>query len=85
MAEAVGEGYDVWNLSECTLSDMKYQISSGYPVCAKWSETQNVLIIGYDQFNIWIYDKLTGEPKAIAFEDAEAACEASKNIFYSYH
>lgn len=85
MAEAVGEEYDVWNLSECTLSDMKYQISSGYPVCAKWSETQNVLIIGYDQFNIWIYDKLTGEPKAVAFEDAEAACEASKNIFYSYH
>jgi len=85
MEKAVGEDRDVWNLSECSLSSMKYQISCGYPVCAKWTDDSSVLITGYDQFNIWIYDKAAGEPKAVAFEDAEAACEAAGNIFYSYH
>ena len=83
--EAVGDDVDIWNLTDCSLASIRYQISNGYPVAGRWSENENALIIGYDIYNIWLYDKQTGEPKAYAFEDAEAAFAAAGNVFLSYH
>ena len=86
LQKAVGERYSVWNLSGCSLASLKYQISSGYPVCAKWSDTENVLILGYDTYeNIWIYDRKEKQPKAVAFEEAQENCSKYGNIFISYH
>ncbi len=86
LLEALGDGYTVWNLSGCSLESLKYQLSNGYPVIGKWSDSQSVLILGYDQYeNIWYYDQATNSAAAVAFEEAEAAFEAQGNIFMSYH
>ena len=85
VALAVGEAYNVWNLSGCSLSSLYYQLSNGYAVVGQWSETENRLIVGYDPYNIWYLDPATGEPAAVAFEDAEAAFGSCGNIFISYH
>ena len=86
LQNAVGEGYQIWNLSGCSLSSIRYQIDNGYPVCAKWSGSETVLIIGYDNYeNIWIYDRETKEPRAIAEEEAQEAFGSNGNIFISYH
>ncbi len=83
--EAAGEAYNVWNLSGCSLSAVLYQISNGYAVIGQWSETQNLLLVGYDAYNVWYYDPATGEPAAIALEDAQNTFAAFGNIFISYH
>jgi flagellar basal body-associated protein FliL len=85
VAQALPEGYNVWNLSGCSLDSIQYQISNGYCVIGQWSDTENKLIVGYDQFNIWLYDSTTGEAYAVAFEDAEAAFGSCGNMFISYH
>ena len=83
--DAVGSDHIVWNLSGCSLNAICYQISNGYAVVGKWSDGSSRLILGYDQFNVWIYDPGTGETYAVALEDAEPAFEALGNIFISYH
>ena len=85
IAQVIGEDYNVWNLSACSLSSIYYQLSNGYPVIGQWTEEENLLIIGYDQYNIWYYDSSTGQAKAIVFEDAQAQFAAMGNVFISYH
>ncbi len=79
-------GYDhvVMNMGGCPLSSLKYQLDNGYPVAAKWDGGLNILIIGYDYYNIWFHNPETGAPQAIAFEDAEAQFAAYGNVFISY-
>ncbi len=83
VAEAVGADYSVLNLTGCSVSALRYQLSNGYAVVGKWSAEENKLIAGYDAFNIWVYDN-AGGLYAIAFEDAETAFASQGNIFLSY-
>ena len=46
---------------------------------------ETILILGYDQYNIWIYNPAEGGLSAIAFEDAEPRLERMGNVFISYH
>ena len=85
VAQAVGNGYNIWNLSGCSLSSIRYQLSGGYPVAARWGVGETILILGYDQYNIWIYNPAEGGLSAIAFEDAEPRLEQMGNVFISYH
>ena len=84
-SEAVGEEYDIINLTGCSLDSIRYQISNGYAVAGQWSTDRTALIVGYDIYdNIWIYNAETGEADAVAFEEAQAAFEENGNIFISY-
>lgn len=82
--QALGEGYTVMNLTGCSLESMYYQISSGYPVIAGVSEETAAVIVGYDLYNIWMYDPASGETAPMASDDAEALLESLGNIFVSY-
>ncbi len=84
LQQALGDSYTVLNLSGCSLSSLRYQISNGYPVVAKVSDTGTTLMVGYDIYNVWLYDAATGNVSAMALEDAEALFASAGNIFVSY-
>ncbi len=84
--EAVGDDCTVLNYSGCSTTSIRYQISRGYPVVAKFSETKNVLIVGYDIFdNLWYYDPETKKVTAIGKNDSAAQFGSQGDIFLSYY
>ena len=62
---------------------MKYYISRGYPVLG-YTKDQVYLMIGYDRDNIWVYDRSTGKPKAIASDDSREMFRADGFRFITY-
>ena len=81
----LGDGYKVMNYTGCSIESIRYQISRGYPVIAKYSEDRTILLIGYDRFdNLWYYDAELGEAKAIGDIDAAAIFGNMGNVFVSY-
>ncbi|MCI1305541.1 MAG: hypothetical protein LKG40_04870 [Lachnospiraceae bacterium] len=84
--EAVGDDCTVLNYSGCSTTSIRYQISRGYPVVAKFSETKNVLIVGHDIFdNLWYYDPETKKVTAIGKNDSAAQFGSQGDIFLSYY
>ena len=72
------------NLSGCTREELYYQLSKGYPVLARVSDSSVYYVIGYDEYNIWIYDKTSGKAKAVATDDADALFKKNSYQFLSY-
>ena len=85
LEEALGEGYKVLNLTGCTQEAISYMISRGYPVLARTSATGNVLIVGYDAENVWVYDPTREKGvRAIASDDSRELFLNNGNCFMSY-
>ncbi|MGN0362781.1 MAG: hypothetical protein ACI4ET_08070, partial [Bilifractor sp.] len=84
LGNLLGSDYSVLNLSGCTREELYYQLSQGYPVIARTSDDSVYYIIGYDAYNIWIYDKSTQKAKAVATDDADALFSKNANQFLSY-
>ena len=82
--QALEGDYLVLNLTGCSLSSIRYQISNGYPVIAKLSADETVVIVGYDVYNIWVYDPASQGMRAIASDEAEPLLAAQGNVFVSY-
>lgn len=82
--QSLGEGYTVLNLTGCSLDNIYYQISNGYPVIAKISSEETAVIIGYDIYNIWLFTPATQEVKPVASDDAETLLASLGNVFVSY-
>ena len=72
------------DLSGCTLDSVLYEISAQRPVIAKTGENTSVVIIGYDEYNTWLYDPASGETYPYGMNDSTALFEAAGNIFISY-
>ena len=86
LQQAIGDDYTILNYSGCSTTSIRYQISRGYPVVAKFSETKNVLIVGYDIFdNLWYYDPETKKVTAIGKNDSVAQFGGQGDIFLSYY
>lgn len=84
LQEVLGVEYEVLNLSGCTVDSVLYLVGRGYPVIAKLSETENVVITGYDPNNTWYYLPASQEIKPMASDDSRAAFAAAGNIFIGY-
>jgi hypothetical protein len=83
---AVGDDYTILNYSGCSTTSIRYQISRGYPVVAKFSDTKTVLIVGYDIFdNLWYYDPETKQVTAIGKNDSATQFDSQGDIFLSYY
>ncbi|QOV19518.1 hypothetical protein INP51_00595 [Blautia liquoris] len=80
----LGDSYKVMNLSGCSLSSALYQISLGYPVMVRTGDGSSALIVGYDQYNIWLYDTSENKVYAKGMNDSTAEFGAAGNIFISY-
>lgn len=81
MQEALGSDYAVWNLSGCSLSDMYYFLAHGCPVLTKMSEDGTSLILGFDVYNVWLYNPENGGTYAVAKEDAQALITQYGNLY----
>ncbi len=73
---------EVYNLTGCTLDQVLYFVGEGMPVYAVL-EGQAVLITGYDDSSVTVYDPLTDSGTTSASETAGDAFAASGNTFYA--
>ncbi|MDO4489892.1 MAG: hypothetical protein Q4B85_02285 [Lachnospiraceae bacterium] len=81
MQEALGEEYAVWNLSGCSLGDMFYFLAHGCPVLTCMSEGSTSLILGFDVYNVWLYNLENGGTYAVAKEDAQEMISQNGNLY----
>ena len=61
----------VLNLSGCTLRQLFYYLDAGTPVVAVSPDREFLLLVGYDQYNVDLYDPLSGETYKMGQNDAE--------------
>lgn len=80
----LGADYEVLNLTGCSIDSVLYLVGRGYPVIAKLSDGENVVITGYDVNNTWHYLPATQEIKPMASDDSKKAFEDMGNIFIGY-
>lgn len=72
------------DLTGCELEEVLYYISLGTPVYAMRSDTEAVLIIGYDAKNIFVYNPLSASTEKIGMEDAAKMFQNAGNVFFGY-
>lgn len=79
--EQIGENLFVLDARSCTLSQILYFIGQGIPVVA-YAESENYLLLsGYDQYNVTIYNPLTGESIKMGLNDANEYFNRYRNDF----
>ena len=84
LGELLGEDGTVIDLSGCTLDSVLYEVSAKRPVVVKTGADTCVTIIGYDEYNTWLYDPASGETKPYGMNDSKNLFEKQGNIFLSY-
>ncbi len=81
LQEQLGSDYAVWNLSGCSLDDMYYFLAHSCPVLTRMSEGGTSLILGFDVYNVWLYNPEDGSTYAVAKEDAQALITQYGNLY----
>ena len=66
---------------ECSLSQILYFIDKGTPVIAYTGTDTYILLSGYDQYNVTLYDPETQESWKMGMNDATAYFESLQNDF----
>ena len=84
LAEGLGEDFMALDLSGCILDSVLYEISAQRAVIAKTGANASVVIVGYDEYNTYLYNPDTGEVKPYGMNDSTALFEKAGNIFISY-
>ena len=75
---------DVLDLSGCTLSDVLYYVSQGYPVMAMTGGGDAVIIMGYDAKNTILYDPASESVYKLGLNDSKNLFERAQNRFVTY-
>ncbi len=65
----------------CSLSQILYYIDKGVPVIAYVESGQYVLLSGYDQYNVTLYDPQTQETQKMGLNDATEYFKNLQNDF----
>lgn len=84
LQEGLGESGQVLELSGCTLDSVLYEVSAQRPVLAKTGKKSVVLIVGYDEYNTWLYDPRKGESYPYGMNDSTELFEKAGNQFLTY-
>ena len=84
LQEALGDEGTIVDLSGCTLDSVLYEVSAQRPVIAKTGDNTSVVIIGYDEYNTYLYDPQKGETYPYGMNDSTELFEKAGNIFISY-
>lgn len=84
LQEALKDQGQVMNLTGCTLDSVLYQVSNQRPVIAATGDGKSVVIVGYDQYNTYLYYPETGETKPYGMNDSTQLFQKAGNIFISY-
>lgn len=81
--QMLGEEYTVLDLKGCTLDEVLYFVSEGQAVAAKTPDGF-VLIVGYDYYNVLLYDPEKKETYYGGMNDSTALFESCGNEFITY-
>ncbi|MBQ1316071.1 MAG: hypothetical protein IIY46_01170 [Lachnospiraceae bacterium] len=72
------------DLTGCSLEQVLYLLSSGSAVRALREDGSTVVIVGYDRWNLILYDTLTGKRYYVAQEDIEPELTEAGSRYLSY-
>ncbi len=72
------------NLTECTLDEVLYFVSSGRPVIAMKDSEHAVLITGYDEYYVTMIDPGAGTTSRLPLASADTIFTNAGNVFISY-
>lgn len=72
------------DLSGCSLDSVLYEVSAQRAVVAKTGSDTSAVIVGYDEYNTWLYDPATGETKPYGMNDSTELFQKAGNVFISY-
>ena len=84
LQEGLGETGTVIDLSGCSLDSVLYEVSAQRAVVAKTGSDTSAVIVGYDEYNTWLYDPATGETKPYGMNDSTELFQKAGNVFISY-
>lgn len=84
LSEGIGDMGTVLDLTGCTLDSVLYEVSAQRPVIAKTGSNSGVVIVGYDEYNTYLYYPDTGETKPYGMNDSTELFEKAGNVFLSY-
>ena len=84
LQKGFGDSATVIDLSGCSLESILYFVSAQRPVVAKTGENVSVVIVGYDEYNTYLYDPRTGEIYPYGMNDSKTVFGAAGNVFMSY-
>ena len=73
----------VYNLTGCSLEQTLYFVGLGNPVYARGSDGQAVLLCGYDDNYVWIYNTDTKRASSRLISSASEMFADAGNVFYS--
>ncbi len=82
--ETTMEDVTALDLSGCGLEAVLYYVSLGTPVFAMRSDTEAVLVTGYDAQNVYLYHPNAGGSEKMGRNDAAEMFERVGNVFFGY-
>lgn len=82
--ETTMKDVNVLDLMGCTLEEVLYYVNLGTPVFAMRSDTEAVLVTGYDAQNVILYDPLKGTSEKMGLQDATELFRNVGNVFCGY-
>ncbi len=77
----IGDGLYILDARGCTLNQILYFIGQGIPVVAYADSESYLLLSGYDQYNVTIYNSQTGESSKMGLNDANEYFNRYRNDF----
>ena len=84
LQDGLGDTGTVIDLTGCSLDNVLYEVSAQRPVVAKTGENSSVVIVGYDEYNTYLYDPSTGQTSTYGMNDSTALFESAGNVFLTY-
>ena len=84
LQDGLGEDGTVIDLTGCSLESVLYEISAQRPVIAKTGADTSVVIVGYDEYNTYLYDPSTGQTSPYGMNDSTALFKSAGNVFLTY-
>ena len=82
--DGLGDAGTVIDLTGCSLDSVLYEVSAQRPVIAKTGDSSSVVIVGYDEYNTYLYDPSTGQTSPYGMNDSTALFESAGNVFLTY-
>lgn len=84
LQKELGDKGTVLDLSGCSLDSVLYEVSAQRPVIVRTGDKTSRVIVGYDEYNTYLYDPVSGETKPYGMNDSTKLFERSGNIFICY-
>ena len=82
--EELGDRFELLDLTGGDLEEILYEISAQRAILAKTSDDTAVVIVGYDEYNTWLYHPDTGKTEPYGMNDSRALFGKAGNVFFSY-